>query len=121
MVLQSKVVLFGDLTADPCPLLKTLYRSSIDSPTLKAFFDRTSDGLRQELALAEPSDRSTFPTFNTISGLVEAYSQNDDSDVAVATVLLCVYQLALLLMYNYLAHYLVLADCLCFIQSRKEP
>lgn len=97
MALQSKVVLFGDQTADSCPLIKQLYRSSIDSPTLQAFFDRTSDGLRQELAIAEPSDRSTFPTFNTIPGLVEAYSRNAYPDVAVATVLLCVYQLALLL------------------------
>lgn len=97
MALQSKVVLFGDQTADSCPLMKQLYRSSIDSPTLKAFFDRTSDALRQELAIAEPSDRSNFPKFNTIPGLVEAYSQNTCPDVAVATVVLCVYQLALLL------------------------
>ena len=104
MALQSKVVLFSDQTADPCPLIKQLYRSSIDSPTLKTFFEKTSDGLRQELAFAEPSDRSAFPKFNTIPGLVEAYSQNDCPDVAVATVVLCVYQLALLLMYNSPVH-----------------
>ena len=97
MALQSKVVLFGDQTTDSRPLIKQLCRSSINSPTLKAFFDRTSDGLRQELAIAEPSDRSTFPSFNTIPGLVEAYSQNACPDVTVATVVLCVYQLALLL------------------------
>ena len=99
MALQNRIVLFSDQTADPCPLFKKLYRTTTDSPTLKAFFERTSDGLRQELALAEPSDRSAFPNFNTIPGLVEAYSQNDNPDVAVATVLLCVYQLALLLTY----------------------
>ncbi|KAL8925721.1 MAG: hypothetical protein Q9172_002112 [Xanthocarpia lactea] len=95
--MAAEKLLFSDQTADPCPLFKQLFRTTTDSPTLKAFFDRTSDGLRQELALAEPSDRSAFPNFNTIPGLVEAYSQNDNPDVAVATVLLCVYQLALLL------------------------
>ena len=97
MALQSKVILFSDQTADPCPLIKQLYRSSINSPTLKTFFERTSDALRQELAFANASDRSIFPTFSTIPGLVEAYSQDECPDVAIATVVLCIYQLALLL------------------------
>lgn len=99
MASHIRVILFGDQTTDPCPLLKPLLRSSTSLPTLKAFFDKTADALRQELAHAEPSDRLAFPTFNTIPGLVEAYSQLDDPDVAVDSVLLCVYQLALVLTY----------------------
>ena len=99
MALQSRVVLFGDQTVDPCPLIKQLCRGSTESGVLRAFFERTSDALRRELALAEPIDRSSFPFFDSIPGLVEAYSQSGKPDEAVATVLLCVYQLGLLLTY----------------------
>ncbi|KAL9595245.1 MAG: hypothetical protein Q9179_005058 [Wetmoreana sp. 5 TL-2023] len=97
MALDNTVVLFGDQTVDPCPLIKQLCRSSKDSITLEAFFERSSDSLRRELALAEHSDRSTFPTFSSIPSLVEAYVQSGTADEAVATVLLCIYQLGLLL------------------------
>lgn len=99
MALANKILLFGDQTLDPNPLITALCRSSKDSITLAAFFEKTSDALRQELALAQPSDRLTFPLFSSISGLCEAYSRGADPDVAVATVLLCVYQLGLLLAY----------------------
>jgi Starter unit:ACP transacylase in aflatoxin biosynthesis len=99
MALQSKVILFGDQTVDPCPLIRQLWRSSSYSTTVQAFFEKTADGLRQELALAQVSDRSNFPSFHSIPSLVEAYAQSHEPDVAVATVLLCIYQLALLLTY----------------------
>ncbi|KAL8826801.1 MAG: hypothetical protein Q9191_003572 [Dirinaria sp. TL-2023a] len=97
MAPHSRVVLFGDQTVDPCPLMKQLCRGSTESSVLRAFFERTSDALRRELALAEPADRSSFPSFDSIPALVEAYTQSDKPDEAVSTVLLCVYQLGLLL------------------------
>lgn len=97
MALEIKILLFGDQTVDPNPLITGLWHSSKDSITLTAFFDKTSDALRQELALAEPSDRLVFPPFSSIPGLCEAYSRGANPDVAVTTVLLCVYQLGLLL------------------------
>lgn len=97
MALQSKVILFGDQTVDPCPLIKQLWRSSSHHTVLQTFFERTADGLRRELAFAQFADRSDFPDFHSIPSLVDTYSQSHKPDEAVATVLLCVYQLALLL------------------------
>lgn len=99
MALANKILLFGDQTVDPNPLITGLWHASKDSITLAAFFEKTSDALRQELALAEPSDRLAFPPFSSIPGLCEAYSRGASPDVAVTTVLLCVYQLGLLLTY----------------------
>ena len=96
---QSKVIIFGDQAVDPCPLVKQLCRSSTNSMTLQAILQKTTDTLRRELALAEPSDRPPFLFFDFIPGLVEAYSQSGKPDEAVATALLCVYQLGLLLTY----------------------
>ncbi|KAL9581498.1 MAG: hypothetical protein Q9212_003866 [Teloschistes hypoglaucus] len=97
MALANKILLFGDQTVDPNPLITGLWHSSKDSITLAAFFAKTSDALRQELALAQPSDRLVFPPFSSIPGLCEACSRDANPDVAVTTVLLCVYQLGLLL------------------------
>lgn len=118
MALPNTVILFGDQTIDPCPLVKQLLRSSSASITLKAFFERTSDSLRRELALADPFDCSTFPPFYSIPSLVEAYSQSGNPDEAVVTVLLCIYQLGLLLTYAFLQCCLSSNGCSCL--SRQE-
>ncbi len=94
---HNRVFLFGDQTVDPYTLIKQLSRQSSESLTLETFFQKSSDAIRQELALYEPSDRSAFPFFDSIPGLAEAYSQNNRSEEAVSTVLLCISQLGLLL------------------------
>ena len=97
MAMASKVVLFGDQTVDPCPLIKQLWRQSKTSLTLQAFFRTTYTALRQELAISDIFDRSKFPSFDSISTLSEAYSQSSESNQTVFTVLLCVAQLGLVL------------------------
>lgn len=97
MTFRNNVVVFGDQTVDPCPLIKQLYRQSTGSPTLQVFFRRTCDALRQELATSQPSDRSTFPNFDSIIALAETYSRVGKPEEAVSTVLLCISQLGLLL------------------------
>lgn len=97
MTTTSKVVLFGDQTVDPCPLIKQLCRQSTGSLILQAFFQTTYSAIRQELAISELSDRSKFPSFDSILALAEIYSQSNDSDEAVSTVLLGIAQLGLLL------------------------
>ena len=119
MALQNKVILFGDQTVEPCPLIKQLWRSSSHSTTLQTFFEKTADGLRRELALAQVSDRSNFPCFHSILSLVETYTQSHEPDEAVATVLLCVYQLALLLTYELQCNDLSTAANAC-VASRRE-
>lgn len=96
MTAASKVVLFGDQTSDPSPLIKQLCRQSIRSLNVKSFLERAYSTIRQELAITEISGRSKFPSFDSISALAQAYSQSDEHDEAVSTVLLCVAQLGLL-------------------------
>ena len=97
MATASKVVLFGDQTVDPCPLIKQLWRQSKTSLTLQAFFRTTYSAIRQELANSDIFDRSNFPSFDTILALSEAYSHSSESNQTVFTVLLCVAQLGLVL------------------------
>lgn len=97
MSIPDKVVLFGDQTVDPCPLIKQLCRQSTHSITLHAFFQRTYTAIRHELAISDSSDRSRFPSFDSILTLAEIHSQSNDLNQAVSTVLLCVAQLGLLL------------------------
>ena len=98
MIPKARLVLFGDQTANPRPLIRDINQKSSKSPILHDFFERTAIGLRQELSHAEAADRAAFPSFNTIPGLVEGYSQEFGNNVAVDTVLLCIYQLSLILM-----------------------
>ena len=93
----SKVVLFGDQTVDPCPLIKQLCRESAHSVTLRVFLQRAYSAIRQEVALSELSDRSRFPSFDSVLALAENYSQRNEPNEAVSTVLLCIAQLGLLL------------------------
>lgn len=97
MTTTSKVVLFGDQTVDPCPLIKQLCRQSTHSLILQSFFQRSYSAIRQELAISELSDRSRFPSFDSILALAEAHSQSIECDEAVSSVLLCLAQLGLLL------------------------
>ena len=97
MAMASKVVLFGDQTVDPCPLIKQLWRQSKTSLTLQAFFRTAYTALRQELAIADIFDRSKFPSFDSISALSEVYSHSSESNQTVFTVLLCIAQLGLVL------------------------
>ena len=97
MTTTSKVVLFGDQTVDPCHLIKLLCRESARSVTLRVFLQRTYSAIRQEIAHSEVSDRSKFPSFDSILALAETYSQSDEPNEAVSTVLLCIAQLGLLL------------------------
>ena len=99
MAAPSKVLLFGDQTVDPSPVIKQLHRQSKDSVVLRSFFQQSCDALRQEIASYESSERSTFPFFDSIQGLTDAYSQNGSPNEAISTALLCISQLGLLLMY----------------------
>ena len=97
MALPNRVVLFGDQTVDPCPIIKHLCRQSTDSSTLQAFFQKSSDAVRQEVSFAESSDRAKFPAFDSILHLSEIYAKRESTNEAVSSVLLCVAQLGLLL------------------------
>ena len=94
---MNRILLFGDQTVDPCPIIKQLSRRSTESSTLKTFLQNSSDVLRQELCLSVSSERSAFPPFDSILGLAEAFSRGDSPEEAVTTVLLCIGQLGLLL------------------------
>ncbi|KAL2056771.1 hypothetical protein ABVK25_003166 [Lepraria finkii] len=97
MTLPTKLVLFGDQTVDPCPIIKQLCRQSRESVTLQAFFRKTYNAVRQEIALSEKPDRSLFPSFDSILSLAETYSKSNSPEEAVTTVLLCIAQLGLIL------------------------
>ena len=97
MATTNKVVLFGDQTVDPYSLIKLLHRQSAHSLVLQTFLQKTYSAVSQELATFEPLDRANFPSFDSIIALAETYSQSDDSNEAISTVLLCVAQLGLLL------------------------
>ena len=96
MTLPNNIVLFGDQTVDPCPIIKQLYRQSRDSLTLQALFRQSYDAVRREIATSEYSDRTLFPSFDSIQGLAE--KQTERHNEAVSTVLHCIAQLGLLLM-----------------------
>ena len=96
MTAASTVVLFGDQTGDPVPLIKQLYRQSRRSSSVKSFLESAYLTIRQELAVIELSDRAKFPSFDSISALAQTYSQSDEHDEAVSTVLNSVAQLGLL-------------------------
>ena len=97
MTLPTKLVLFGDQTVDPCPIIKQLCRQSRESVTLQVFFRNTYNAVRQEIALSEKPDRSLFPSFDSILSLAETYSKSNSPEEAVTTVLLCIAQLGLIL------------------------
>lgn len=99
MATTSKVLLFGDQTVDPCPLIKQLCRQSARSLTLQLFFQRTYSAIRQELSNSESSVRSIFPSFDSVLALAETHLPSNESNEAVSTVLLCIAQLGLLLSY----------------------
>ena len=98
MTLPTRLVLFGDQTVDPCPIIKQLYRQSRENLTLQVLFQKTYHAVRQEVAISEKPDRLLFPSFDSILSLAEAYSQSSSPEEAVTTVLLCIAQLGLLLM-----------------------
>lgn len=95
MTPPNNVVLFGDQTVDPCPVIKQLYRQSRDSLALQAFFRQSYEAVRREIATSEYSDRALFPSFDSIRALAE--KQPEKHNEAVSTVLLCIAQLGLLL------------------------
>lgn len=97
MAKTNKVVLFGDQTVDPYSLIKLLHRQSAHSLVLQTFLQQAHSAVRQELATFDPLDRVNFPAFDSILALAETYSQSNDSNEAISTVLLCVAQLGLLL------------------------
>lgn len=97
MATTNKVVLFGDQTVDPYSLIKQLHRQSTRSLVLQTFLQEAHSAVCHELATFEPLDRANFPSFGSILALAEIYSQSNDSNEAVSTVLLCVAQLGLLL------------------------
>ena len=100
----SKLFLFGDQTVNPCPLIKQLYRQSRDSITLPVFFRNTYTAVKQEIASLDSSDRSLFPSFDSILGFAETHSQTKKPEEAVTTVLLCIAQLGLLFRYVSILH-----------------
>lgn len=99
MSAPNRVILFGDQTVDPCPLIKQLCRQSKHSLTLQVFLHKTYNAIKQEIAISEYSDRANFPSFDSILALAELYSRNDEINEAVSTALLCIAQLGLLLTY----------------------
>ena len=95
MTLPKNVVLFGDQTVDPCPIIKQLYRQSRDSLPLQVFLRQSYDAVRREIATSEACDRALFPSFESFQDLAE--KQNERHNEAVSTVLLCIAQLGLLM------------------------
>ena len=99
MAEPARILLFGDQTVDPTPVLKQLYKQSTDSVILSSFLLKTVDALRQEIASYDSSDRASFPSFDSIQSLADVYSHDQSPNEAISTALLCISQLGLLLMY----------------------
>ena len=100
MVPHSQVLLFADQTVELGSLTKALCHQASSSPTLQVFLRRTHDALRQEIATHDHTSRSILPSFESILDLAEAHAQYGERDTVVSTVLLCITQLGLLLMYD---------------------
>lgn len=119
MATKSNVILFGDQTVDPCPLIKQLCRQSKHCLTLQAFLQKTYSAIRQELAISDFSDRLRFPSFDSILALADSYAQSNEPNEAVSTLLLCIVQLGLLLSYVIIRKSVkILANSL-FLRSRE--
>ena len=65
--------------------------------TLKIFFRKSLSAVRQELARSDLCDHSQFPPFDSILALAEFHAQNNKSNEAISTFLLCLVHLGLLL------------------------
>ena len=92
------LLLFGDQTVDSYSTIKQLARKSKESPSLQTFFQKATDALQFQIAKLHTSERERFSSFNSIVGLAEAQAQSGVHDVVISTILLCVAQLATLIM-----------------------
>ena len=92
------LLLFGDQTVDSYLTIKQLARKSKDSPSLQLFFQKTVDVLQYHIGKLQIAERERFFSFDSIIGLAEAHARSGVNDVVVSTILLCIAQLATLIM-----------------------
>lgn len=98
MSTKTSVLVFGDQTQDPCPLIKDLIRRSRHSPAAQTFLQSASDALRHDISNLSRIERDAFHSCYSIADLADKYAESGLLDTAVATVLHCVSQLGNLVM-----------------------
>ena len=99
MVREEVLLLFGDQTAETTPIIKELSRQSKHYLFLQTFFRKATDALHDELSGLQSAERNKYFPFGSILDLSESYSKAGILDTALSTVLLCVAQLACLIVY----------------------
>lgn len=98
MSIKTSVLVFGDQTQDPCPLVRDLVRRSRHSPAAQTFLQSASDALRHDISRLSQIERDAFQSCYSMVDLADKYAESGVLDTAVATVLHCVCQLGNLAM-----------------------
>lgn len=93
------VYLFGDQTGDFDTGLRDLFQSKSNS-LLTCFFERCYYAIRQEINRLPPSQQEGFPRFTNVVELLARYRESSDN-VALGSVLTCIYQLGCFIKYGY--------------------
>lgn len=95
---SNKLYLFGDQTGDTLSSIRELTGFSARYPSLKSFFDRSTDRLRSALSKSTHQHRLLF--FANPLDLALAVKTDHLHDSALAAALLCISQIGSLIVYG---------------------
>lgn len=87
-------LLFGDQSLDVHAFLAEFCRRGCPSILSKAFLERASYALRQEVDRLPKSERTNIPNFRTLYQLNERYHSQSAKHLGIDSALLCIAQLA---------------------------
>ena len=92
------VLFFGDQGIKSADALRRILIHARNSPALERFVQRTTGTLQNEISRLRPADRKRFGNFSSLHDLADAYAGAEVPDAACAAVLLCIVQLACLIL-----------------------
>jgi hypothetical protein len=92
------MLLFGDQTVEPYPLVWEVVSEAKKSLLLRTFLRNVTDALQIEVATLDPTERASFREFTSVIQLAEYYREGDDELGIAHGVLICVARIGKLIL-----------------------
>ncbi|KAK2801683.1 Type I Iterative PKS [Onygenales sp. PD_10] len=77
-MMAQRIILFGDQTDPPVPMIRRLVEKSRHSKNLQSFLRSTVDAVQLELIKLTPTERESVGSFQSVQELAESFSANND-------------------------------------------
>ena len=95
----QKILLFGDQTDTPIPMIRHVIEKSRHSKNLQLFLQSAIDNVQLEVTKLTPAERDTLGSFHSVQDLTECYKNKKDRFGIAQMVLIFIARIGELILY----------------------